>query len=117
MLSSLIIITATVILMVAGQVRPLSQVGPGSTRPESTRPGVFSDMYMIYSLGFAPLKRLNCTRNWRLLNSLLTQYVSKEEKQYESSSDGSGSKLLVEKAFKSYFFMKKNRQHILAMAL
>ena len=33
-------------LRVAGQLglkssRPLSQVGPGSTRPESTRPGVF----------------------------------------------------------------------------
>ena len=54
--------------MVAGQLglkssRPLSQVGPGSTRPESTRHGVFSecsvtymymyDMYMIFGLGFA----------------------------------------------------------------
>ena len=34
--------------MVAGQLglkssRPLSQLGPGSTRPESTRPGVFLD--------------------------------------------------------------------------
>ena len=47
---------------VAGQLglkssRPLSQVGPGSTRPESTRPGIFSErsvtfMYMIYGLGF-----------------------------------------------------------------
>ena len=42
--------------------RPLSQVGPGSTRPESTRPGVFSErsvtyMYMytcmMYGLRFA----------------------------------------------------------------
>ena len=36
---------------------PLSQVSPGSTRPESTMPGVFSErsvtyMYMIYGLGF-----------------------------------------------------------------
>ena len=35
--------------MVAGQLglkssRPLSQLGPGSTWPESTRPGVFSDV-------------------------------------------------------------------------
>ena len=37
--------------------RPLSQVGPGSTWPESCRLGVFSErsdtyMYMIYGLGF-----------------------------------------------------------------
>ena len=40
--------------------RPLSQVGPGSTRPESTGPCIFSErsvtyvyMYMIYGLGSA----------------------------------------------------------------
>ena len=43
---------------VAGQLglkssRPLSQLGPGSTRPESTRPSVFSERsvtYMVYGL-------------------------------------------------------------------
>ena len=53
--------------LVAGQLglkssRPLSQVGPGSTRPESTRPGVFSErsvtfMYMIYDFGFCIIFR------------------------------------------------------------
>ena len=46
--------------VVAGQLglkssRPLSQVGPGSTWPESTGPGVFSErsvtyMYMFYTV-------------------------------------------------------------------
>ena len=44
--------------LVAGQLglrssRPLSQFGPGSTRPESTRPVVFSERsvtYMVYGL-------------------------------------------------------------------
>ena len=44
--------------LVAGQLglkssRPLSRLGPGSTRPESTWPGVFSEhsaTYMIYGL-------------------------------------------------------------------
>ena len=39
--------------LVAGQLglkssRPLSQVGPGSTRPESTRPGVSSERSVTY---------------------------------------------------------------------
>ena len=54
--------TISVLLKVAGQLglksgQPLSQVGPRSTLPEPTRPGVFSErsvtyMYMIYGLGF-----------------------------------------------------------------
>ena len=41
---------------VAGQLglkssRPLSQVGPGSTRPESTRPGDFSECPVTYISG------------------------------------------------------------------
>ena len=45
-----------VLLGVAGQLglksnRPVSQLGPGSTRPESTRPGVFSERSVtVYGL-------------------------------------------------------------------
>ena len=52
---------------VAGQLglkssRPLSQVSPGPTQSESTRPGVFLEhsvtyMYMIYGLGFCIIFR------------------------------------------------------------
>ena len=41
--------------MLAGQLslmssRPLSQLGPGSTQPESTRPGVFSECSVTYMI-------------------------------------------------------------------
>ena len=47
--------TAIMILVVAGQLdlkssQPLSQVSPGSTRPESTRPGVFYIHVHVYDI-------------------------------------------------------------------
>ena len=65
-LQSEILNVLEILELVSGQLglkssRPLSQVGPGSTRPESTGPDVFSErsvtyityMYTIYGLGFA----------------------------------------------------------------
>ena len=42
----------------SGSTRPevksaVSQLGPGSTRPESTRPGVFSALSYVYGIWFA----------------------------------------------------------------
>ena len=43
----------SIVTPVAGQLglkstRPLSQLGPGSTQPESSRPGVFSEHSVTY---------------------------------------------------------------------
>ena len=62
--------------------RPLSKVGPGSTRPESTQPGVISQrsvtymyMYMIYGqVGFCIIFRTKSKIN---IKKLLTNIAIK----------------------------------------
>ena len=59
--------------------RPLSQVGPGSTRPESTQLGVFSErsvtfMYMIYDFGFCIIFRAKSKIN---IKKILTDIAIK----------------------------------------
>ena len=62
--------------------RPLSQLGPGSTRPESTRPGVFSDM--VYGLFctciiFQTKSNLNIKQLWtEIAIKLLTDRIGGE---------------------------------------
>ena len=68
-----------VILMVAGQLglkssRPLSQVGPGSTRPESTQPGVFSERSVTYMYMYTERNFQTATRYFLIYLNIYDTY-------------------------------------------
>ena len=73
---------------VAGQLglkssRPLSQVGPGSTRPESTRPGVFSEGDLRLSRSIIRKSRLFFTKEWRNISQNRGRFYHSKERLFQ----------------------------------